>query len=142
MAERDRTMSEEAKEEEKEVATPGDRDTPEPKGERKRGGGMHMTKEHEKRKRGGGLDGAKEHKVHMPEKHHHGRKRGGKVPGMEAKSRPDRRARGGGTSDLSPMTAAGKMSVPDYESKDSVPNGGGRGEDKKAYGGGSHRRPG
>lgn len=137
---RDRTISEESKEEAREAENDGYRDTPEPKGERKRGGGMH----HEKRKRGGGLDAAKEHKVNLG--HHHARKRGGHVPGHMAKERPDRRARGGGTSDTNPYTTAGNVSVPDFghaykNSNAPVPKG--EGADKtNVYKGGSHRRPG
>lgn len=70
------------------------------------------------------------------------RKRGGKIPGMASMSRPDRRARGGATSDMNPTTAAGNVSEPSYMSKSAVSNGGGMGGDKSAYGGGSHRRPG
>ena len=90
---------------------------------RKRGGRMR------KRAHGGRLDAAKEHKVTLPhEKHphhpmHHPRKRGGKVPGHATKERPDRRSRGGSTADLSPFTAAGNMSVPDYEKQPDIPNG-------------------
>lgn len=69
------------------------------------------------------------------------RKRGGKVPGKMAMGRPDRRARGGATSDKSPYTAAGNVSSPSYESKGSISNGGGAGPDKSPYSGG-HRRPG
>lgn len=134
---RDRDMVEEAREEEHEADTMGARDKPEEKGERKRGGAM--MKKH-KRARGGHLDAAKEHKVHMG--HHHARKHGGKVHGEEAKHRMDRRARGGGTSDMSPLTSAGKMSMPDYENKSARPEGGGMGPDKSPYGGGHHRRPG
>lgn len=100
--------------------------------ELKRGG------RHKKRARGGHVDGdgeldgaihhkfpSKEQKPHHP--HHHPRKRGGHVPGEAAKHRPDRRARGGATSDLNPTTAAGKMSVPEYERQPKIPNGGGEG---------------
>lgn len=44
------------------------------------------------------------------------RKRGGKVHGKKVESRPDRRARGGATSD--PTTEAGKMSRPPFERHD------------------------
>lgn len=131
---KNRDIVEEAREEEKEASTPGDRDTEEPGGdkpERKHGGKV-------KRARGGGLDGAMEHKTDKISK----RKRGGKVPGKSAMGRPDRRARGGAMSDMNPYTAAGKVSVPDYESKSDVPNGGGMGPDKSPYKGGDHRRPG
>lgn len=98
-------------------------------GEELKRGGRH------KRARGGGLDGADEFrtskvgdpKPHSP--HHHPRKRGGHVPGKASKHRPDKRARGGATSDLNPTTAAGKMSVPSYERQQSIPNGGGVGTD-------------
>lgn len=103
--------------------------------EKKRGGKV-------KRARGGAmdLDAADEHKKKMP--HHHPRKRGGKVPGKASKSRPDRRARGGGLADMNPTTAAGNVSVPDYEKKSAYENGGGKGGDMSPYKGGGHRRPG
>lgn len=110
--------------------------------EMKRGGRM------KKRARGGHLDAAEEHKKEMPRHqkphhpHHHPRKAGGKVPGKAAKHRPDRRARGGATSDLMPTTAAGNVSVPDYERQPKIPNGGGVGADMSPYRGGGHRRPG
>ena len=62
----------------------------------------------EKRRRGG----------HIKEPHHpahHPRKRGGHVPGKMAKHRPDRRARGGATSDEHPMSSAERMSAPSFE---------------------------
>ena len=80
------------------------------------------------RKRGGVVngkgefDGAEQHK-HPLKHHHHARKRGGHVPGHEPKHRPDRRARGGATSDLNPETAAGKVSMPDYLRQPKIPNG-------------------
>lgn len=111
---RDRDMTDEAKEEAKEASEDGARDSEEPAGERKRGGAM------------------KKHK----------RKSGGMVPGMMAKERPDRRARGGGTSDTNPLTSAGNVSSPSYLTKGSVDNGGGVGPDKSPYSGGGHRRPG
>lgn len=46
------------------------------------------------------------------------RKRGGRVHGHKMAHRPDRRARGGSTSDANPLTSAGKMSAPAYEAKD------------------------
>ena len=96
-------------------------------GEELKRGGRH------KRARGGELDGALEHKTtrigdpkpHAP--HHHPRKRGGHVPGHPPKGRPDKRARGGATSDMNPTTAAGKMSVPEYERQPTITNGGGKG---------------
>lgn len=110
---RDRDMTEEAREEAKEASNDGARDTEEPAGERKRGGAM------------------KKHK----------RKSGGMVPGMKPMERPDRRARGGGTSDTNPLTSAGNVSSPSYLTKGGS-NGGGAGPDKNSYGSGSHRRPG
>lgn len=50
------------------------------------------------------------------------RKRGGKINGKFGKIRMDQRARGGGTSDKSPYTAAGHVSSPDYMSKGGTPN--------------------
>ena len=89
--------------------------------ERKRGGSV------KRRARGGRLDAAEEHKApHNPK--HHPRKKGGKAMGKKPASRPDRRARGGGA-DLHPETAAGNMSVPDYERQRPIKNGGGRGRD-------------
>lgn len=105
-----RDMTDEAKEEEREASTEGARDSEEPEGKRKRGGAMK-----------------------------HKRKSGGMVPGMAAKERVDRRARGGATADTSPLTAAGNVSSPSYETKSSVSNGGGAGGDKNTYAG---RRPG
>lgn len=134
-----RDTVEETRELEREAETPGDRDTEEPggnKSEHKRGGEVKV-KEHKRRARGGGLDAAMEHKTTKIK-----RKGGGKVPGMKAMERPDRRARGGAMSDTNPFTSAGKVSVPDYESKSDTPNGGGMGPDKSPYKGGGHRRPG
>ena len=68
---------------------------------------------HEVRKRGGRMK----------------RRAGGHVHGHEPNARVDRRARGGKTSDLSPMTAAGNMSVPAYERQQTKANGGGEGND-------------
>lgn len=132
----------EVEQEEHEADTPGARGSEEKdekredsEGEdRKRGGAM------KKRARGGRLDGAKEHKVNL--EHHHARKRGGHVPGKETKSRPDRRARGGATSDMNPTTAAGNMKMPSFLKKDPITSGGGMGGDMSPYKGGSHRRPG
>lgn len=58
------------------------------------------------------------------------RKSGGMVHGKMPMARPDRRARGGATSDENPFTAAGKMSKPSYEGVGSKPNGGGAGADR------------
>lgn len=57
------------------------------------------------------------------------RKGGGKVPGKFPPVRPDRRARGGATSDREPFTSAGNMSKPSFERVGSKPNGGGEGKD-------------
>ena len=70
---------------------------------KKRARGGHVNKH-------GELDGAVHHAHHVP--HHMKRKRGGHVKGEAPMHRPDRRARGGGTSDLNPFTAAGKMHGP------------------------------
>ena len=61
------------------------------------------------------------------------RKGGGKVPGMMAMSRPDRRARGGSI-DVNPTSFAGKMTKMDYES-DGQPaqDVGGKGADTDIY---------
>ena len=70
------------------------------------------------RKRGGGL---KHHLEPEHRRHEHDeqerkkRKRGGRVHGAKAKGRPDRRARGGATSDMDPLTSAGKMTMPSFE---------------------------
>lgn len=54
------------------------------------------------------------------------RKAGGKVKGKKAMARPDKRARGGATSD--PTTSAGKMSTMPYEKKQApAVDGGGKG---------------
>lgn len=99
-------MIEEVKEEEAEAREPGEGDK-EKADEKKRGG-------HHKRASGGKLplDGADEFKTSVIK-----RKAGGLVRGGETKMRPDRRARGGATSDLHPETAAGNMSKPSYLSK-------------------------
>ena len=49
-----------------------------------------------------------------------GAKRGGKVHGSKSHGRPDKRARGGATSDMNPETSAGKMSHLPYETKDAA----------------------
>lgn len=61
----------------------------------------------------------------------HARKSGGKVPGKMPMGRPDRRARGGATSDTNPLTAAGNVSMPDYCKGGGASNGGGKGGDTK-----------
>lgn len=79
-----------------------------------------------------GARGGEKEGDEMAERKHGGRMKrraGGHVPGKEPKHRVDRRARGGATSDANPMTAAGKMSVPDYEHAMPGPNGGGEGKD-------------
>ena len=89
--------------------------------ERKHGGRI------KRRARGGRLDAAEEHKApHSPK--HHPRKKGGKAMGKKPAGRPDRRPRGSGA-DLNPHTAAGNMSVPEYERQKPIKNGGGHGRD-------------
>lgn len=131
--ETNRDMVEETRQQEAEASTPGDRDTEEPGGNESK----HAKGGKVKRARGGGLDAAMEHKTTKIK-----RKSGGKVPGKMAMMRPDKRARGGATSDMNPYTAAGKVSSPSYETKSDTPNGGGMGPDKSPYKGGDHRRPG
>ena len=58
------------------------------------------------------------------------RKRGGRVHGEKGKSRPDKRARGGATSDADPITSAGKMSKPSYEGYDAMNGAKGMGKDR------------
>lgn len=86
---------------------------------RKHGGGM------KKRARGGHVDDNRK-----KEERHEKRKHGGAVKGKAAGHRPDKRARGGGndggTADLSPETAAGKMSALPFERKQ-IPMEGGKG---------------
>jgi hypothetical protein len=62
--------------------------------------------------------------------HHRGKKGGGTVKGEKPKSRPDRRARGGATSDMNPESSAGKMSMLPYERVGPKPDGGGEGKDR------------
>jgi hypothetical protein len=132
-------------------------DAPAAKVERKHGGGVHGAHKHHmkgpkhhsvhrrrggamkeeeaaERKKGGVLpmDGAKEHESHeMKRFHHQARKHGGKIDGKESKHRPDRRARGGATSDLRPETAAGKMALPDYLRQQDMPKSKGKGADSR-----------
>ena len=61
------------------------------------------------------------------------RKKGGKVHGKAAASRPDRRARGGATSDRDPLTSAGKMSKMPYEAKQAANTTQGAGADSDSY---------
>ena len=88
----------------------------------------HEKKKEHKRAKGGaaefvesgdgeneGEEGMKEPKAGKPA--HMARKAGGHVKGKHAMHRPDRRARGGATSDKDPFTSAGKMSKMDYEAK-------------------------
>jgi hypothetical protein len=59
------------------------------------------------------------------------RKHGGKVMGKESMHRPDRRARGGATSDRDPTTTAGRMSKMPFESDQAKDdNSAGAGTDK------------
>ena len=79
----------------------------------KRGGKVHH------RAKGGGLPESleEEHKEGGNQGPRVARKRGGHVPGHEPKHRADKRARGGGTSDMHPESSAGKMSAMPYEKK-------------------------
>jgi hypothetical protein len=95
-------------------------------------GGENKKKRAHKRRKGGilPLDGGKEHMTNeLQHFHHQARKAGGLVRGGETKERPDRRARGGATSDLRPETAAGKMSLPDYLRQHELPRKKGHGTD-------------
>ena len=58
------------------------------------------------------------------------RKAGGAVKGEKPKHRPDKRARGGATSDMDPLTSAGKMSHMPFEKVGPKPDGGGKGMDR------------
>ena len=110
-----KNMMEEVAEEKDEAEKPGDRG----KGDegRKRGGAM------KKRTRGGVMKG--EASEARPDR----RARGGVMKGEASEARHDRRARGGATSDLNPTTAAGKMSMPEYERQQKGPGRGGIGAD-------------
>lgn len=57
------------------------------------------------------------------------RAKGGRIGGMKAKAHPGKRARGGGTSDMHPTTAAGNMSEPAYQRAQPGPDEGGKGAD-------------
>lgn len=59
------------------------------------------------------------------------RKGGGKVSGGKSKSRPDKRARGGATSD--PFSGAGKMSSQSYEKKSAAGGSQAQGADNNGY---------
>jgi len=108
--------------------------------------GHHVTHEmkmkepkHVRRASGGGIKGSKEfvergagEKDGMDEKlAAPGRKRGGKVKGKKAAPRPDKRARGGATSDENPLTTAGKVSKQPFENKDTPADDHGEGTDTK-----------
>lgn len=91
------------------------------------------------RKSGGKIDGKEaedpdeEVKEEASEAEHEPRQRrkaGGAVHGGKPKHRPDKRARGGATSDMNPGTSAGNMSAPGFEHVGSKPDGGGKGNDK------------
>lgn len=58
---------------------------------------------------------------------HIARKRGGQIPGQKGMNRPDRRARGGATSD--PLTSAGKMTKLPYEAAQQPTDAHGKGPD-------------
>lgn len=60
---------------------------------------------------------------------HEAVKSGGKVSGKKGAMRPDRRARGGATSDANPTTTAGKMSTMPFEAKQSPKDDHGEGKD-------------
>lgn len=62
-----------------------------------------------------------------------GGKVGAKVHGKAAAARPDRRARGGATSDRDPLTSAGKMSKMPYEAKQAANSTEGSGADRTSY---------
>lgn len=108
----------------------------ESKAEEKREDRKEETKaKHHRRARGGKLPAAfveeedgKKKGPHQPA--HHPRKRGGHVPGKPAKGRPDRRARGGATSDQEPTTTAGKMSTLPYEKRQAPTDAHSAGPDK------------
>lgn len=100
---------------------------------------------HEKkmaRKSGGEIDNAKkpdeeveEEAKEAEDKHADGgsvqaRKRGGAISGKKPSNRPDKRARGGATSDNDPLTSAGKMSSLPFERVGAKPDGGGKGMDR------------
>lgn len=104
--------------------------------------GKHEHKaKHHKRANGGkmfvekgegeneGEEGMKMHKAGKPA--HMPRKSGGHVNGKAAMARPDRRARGGATSDKDPLTSAGKMTSMPFEAKQAPKEDtGGKGPDR------------
>lgn len=106
MVKKPKLMFEETKEEMKEAETPAARGKKED-GEPDTNAGVY--------KRGGKVKRA-------------ARKHGGRVPGSMGGLRPDRRSRGG-TADTNPMTAAGNMSIPDYQKTSAGVSTGGRGKD-------------
>lgn len=75
-----------------------------------------------------GEEGMKMPKAGKPA--HMARKAGGHVKGEKAMHRPDRRARGGATSDADPTTIAGKMSKMPFEAKQAPSDSHGAGTDK------------
>lgn len=84
-----------------------------------------MAKKNMKRAKGGAMEEEGEGKKPFNMER---RKAGGKVHGKAAGHRPDKRARGGATSDMDPLTSAGKMSEPGYVSKQApAKDGGGKG---------------
>lgn len=86
----------------------------------------HEKKHEHKRERGGETPGKKEDE--FAEEKVQARKRGGRVHGMKAESRPDKRARGGSTSE--PTSEANRMSKPSYEGHDAPEDEHGKGTDK------------
>jgi hypothetical protein len=86
---------------------------------RARGGHMPEKKEkeekHEKRAKGGHIPPQFRKHIEEEEEEHKKRKRGGHIDGKAPMRRPDKRARGGATSDENPETSAGKMSMLPYE---------------------------
>lgn len=90
----------------------------------------HEMKMEHGRKRGGKMPEAfmKHDEAEKHEKKK--RKAGGKVEGKKPMHRPDRRARGGATSDENPLTAAGKMSSMPYEAKQAPADDHGKGPDR------------
>lgn len=92
--------------------------------ERKHGGRME-------RRRGGAMPHEMTSEEKKKHEERHRRRAGGRVPGKKAKEHPGRRARGGATADLNPMTAAGHMSEPAYEKPRPGPDEGGKGADSK-----------
>jgi hypothetical protein len=105
----------------------------------------HHRPPHMARRRGGEVEEherpkdqdeeVKEEEKESEERAHGGRvkakrRHGGKIEGKKPEHRPDRRARGGATSDKDPLTSAGKMSSMPYERVGPKPDGGGKGMDR------------